>query len=85
MADYAVPLMPFDVPTQVVLQVPHSGRREDGFKPLPTIAINDLPRATVEALCAEFTSRVLTAYDNAARDRARRDQEEMETLAGMRR
>jgi hypothetical protein len=65
MAEYAIPLMPFDVPTKVKMMVPTSGRREDGFKPLPELNLSDLPRATVEQLCAEFTSAVMAAYDQA--------------------
>lgn len=68
MAVFPVQLTPFEVPTVVALQVPTSGRREDGMRPTPTININDLPRETVVQLCEEFATTMLARYNAHARD-----------------
>jgi hypothetical protein len=70
MANIAISLTPLEVPTIVVLQVPTSGNREDGFKPCPTIAINSLPHQTVIDLCSEFQATMLKRWEEAQRPRA---------------
>lgn len=74
MAMLPIPILPFEIPLVVVLQTPSSGRREDGFKPSPTVPISELPREVVVQMCAEFTSRVLTRYDQDTRQQSREDE-----------
>lgn len=62
MATYELEIQPFPVPETARLKMP-PGRREDGMRPVPELRLVDLPRSTLEAMCAEFTSRVLTVYD----------------------
>jgi hypothetical protein len=70
MATYPIEIQPFSVPDSVQLVLP-PGNRQDGLRPTPVLRLVDLPRSTIEAMCAEFTSRVLTKYEqqSAAADR----------------
>lgn len=65
MAQVSFPVVPFEVPTVVVIAMPSSGRREDGMRPLPTVPIAELPRETVEQMCADFTKTMLDRWDRA--------------------
>jgi hypothetical protein len=70
MATYPIEIQPFDVPESVRLVMP-PGRKQDGLRALPELRLVDLPRSTIEAMCDEFKSRVLTKYEqqSAAADR----------------
>lgn len=62
MATYPIEVQPFDVPESVRLVMP-PGRRQDGMRALPELRLSDLPRTTIEAMCAEFASRVITKFE----------------------
>lgn len=60
---YSTPIEPFPLPISVALNLPGSGKRQDGLQPSVTLKLSQLPRATVEALCMEFVEAVLAAHD----------------------
>jgi len=64
MATLNLSLKPFDVPTHVILDMP-PGRKQDGIQGLPTIALESLDEATLEALIEEFAANVMKAAGKA--------------------
>ena len=64
MAEIAQKLAPFQTPNFVrVVQPP--GQRQDGFKESPAIPLKDVPRETLEEMCADFRAEVMrkAGYD----------------------
>jgi hypothetical protein len=57
-------LKPFEVPTHVTIAMP-PGRKQDGMKPLPTLALEDLDEETLNSLIEEFAQAVMTAAGKA--------------------
>jgi hypothetical protein len=60
MATFQLPIVPFDVPTHVTLQLP-PGKREDGMRGPVVISLRDLSEETLMALLDEFNNAVLEA------------------------
>lgn len=60
MATINLKLRPFEVPTHVTVELP-AGRKQDGVKPAPTVALSELPDETLEALINEFAEAVMKA------------------------
>ena len=63
MATIALTLKPFPVPTEVVIEMPGTGVRQNGMKPLPTLKLNQLDVETAEALITEFAEAVMAAVN----------------------
>jgi hypothetical protein len=61
MATINFEIEPFPVPTGVTIKLPTSGKREDGMKPGPTLALTELSEETLASLCEEFTVAVFAA------------------------
>lgn len=57
MAKFEMEIMPFEVPVKVYLKTPPRNRQE-GLKQAPTVKISDLPKETLEELCAEFRRKI---------------------------
>jgi hypothetical protein len=72
---HTIPIRPFTTPTSVQFDMP-AGLRQDGFHSTPEIPLSELSRETVAALCAEFTSRVMTAFDQQRAAAARNAEDE---------
>lgn len=68
MATMRINIVPFPVPTGVVLQQP-PGRREDGFRPAQELPLSRLDRETVEQLCDEFKATVLQRWEESRVER----------------
>lgn len=64
MATFNTKLKPFEVPTHVTLDLP-AGKKEDGFKALPTLPLEALDEDTLNALIEEFALAVMTAAGKA--------------------
>ena len=60
MASINLQLQPFPVPSMVTIAMP-PGKRQDGMKPAPTMALNELPDEVLEALIEEFAANVMKA------------------------
>jgi hypothetical protein len=60
MATINLQLQPFPVPTHVTISMP-AGRKQDGIKPLPTLALTDLSDEVLSALIEEFATNVMKA------------------------
>lgn len=75
MATIPIEIQPFDVPESVSLVLP-PGLRQDGLRPTPMLRLIDLPRSTIEAMCDEFKSRLLTKYEHAAAAAVREDEDQ---------
>ena len=58
---HKVPLAPFDVPTEVVLNLETIRRAGQGINIKPMIPISSLTRETLEEMCDEFKNSVLIA------------------------
>lgn len=58
MATINLKLQPFSVPTHVTVELP-AGKRQDGIKPAPTLALSELPDEVLEALINEFVEAVM--------------------------
>lgn len=58
MATIALTLKPFTVPNFVLVETP-PGLRQDGAHQLPSIPLRDLPRETLEQLCAQFRESIM--------------------------
>ncbi len=58
MATLSLELVPFPVPNEVSIKMP-AGKRQDGMKPLPTLALEDLSTEALEALLSEFCEAVM--------------------------
>lgn len=54
-------ITPFTIPTEVLIQIPGSGKREDGMQQPITIKLSELDEETLAALCEEFTTSVFTS------------------------
>jgi hypothetical protein len=77
MATIPIEIQPFDVPDEVHLVLPPgSGLRQHGLRPTPSLRLIDLPRSTIEAMCDEFKSRLLTKYEHAAAAAVREDEDQ---------
>ena len=61
MAIISLKVKPFDVPTEVILDLPGTGRREDGMQALPKLKLNQIDAATLEALISEWAEAVMAA------------------------
>ena len=60
MATLPLKVKPFEVPDDVLLDMP-PGRKQDGPIGLPKIYLQDLPDETLEALISEFVEAVMKA------------------------
>lgn len=60
MASINLKLRPFEVPTHVTIEMP-AGKRQDGVKPLPALALSDLSDEALQALIEEFAENVMKA------------------------
>ena len=60
MASISLELQPFAVPTHVTVVMP-AGKRQDGVKPAPTLALSDLSDEVLAALIEEFAANVMKA------------------------
>ena len=58
MATIALTLKPFTVPNFVLVETPPV-LKQDGAQQLPSIPLRDLPRETLEQLCAQFREGVM--------------------------
>lgn len=58
MATIALTLKPFTVPNFVLVETP-PGLKQDGPQQLPSIPLRDLPRETLEQLCAQFRESIM--------------------------
>ena len=58
MATIALTLKPFTVPNFVLVETP-PGLKQDGAQQLPSIPLRDLPRETLEQLCAQFRESIM--------------------------
>lgn len=61
MATMSLKVKPFDVPTEVTLDLPGTGRREDGMQALPKLKLNQVDAATLEAMIGEWAEAVMAA------------------------
>ena len=61
MATMSLKVKPFDVPTEVTLDLPGTGRREDGMQVLPKLKLNQVDAATLSSMIDEWAEAVLTA------------------------
>lgn len=61
MASVSLQLKPFSVPSEVVIDLPGTGKREDGMKQLPTLKLNQLAPAELEAMISEWAEAVMAA------------------------
>lgn len=57
MANFPLPIAPFPVPNEVVLVVPPA-KREAGYRPSPTLALDQLSVEVLTELCRDFTRSV---------------------------
>lgn len=60
MATIKLQLQPFPVPTHVAIMLP-TGKKQDGAKPLPTLALSELSDEALEGLINEFAEAVMKA------------------------
>ena len=60
MASVQLELLPFPVPTGVIVKV-KPGRREDGFRPAPELKLTELSPVDLDAMCEEFRTAVFNA------------------------
>ena len=67
MASISVKLKPFPVPTEVVIELPGSGLKQDGMTKLPTLKLSELDVATAEAMIEEFATAVMNAVQPPAK------------------
>lgn len=58
MVTVTLKLEPFPVPTHVTVQMP-AGKRQEGMKQPPLLALSDLSDETLAALIEEFTENVM--------------------------
>lgn len=61
MASVSLQLKPFPVPSEVIIDLPGTGKREDGMKQLPTLKLNQLAPAELEAMISEWAEAVMAA------------------------
>jgi len=61
MASISLNLKPFDVPSEVTVNFPGSGNRQDGMQKLPTLKLNQLSQEALDALISEFAEAVMAA------------------------
>lgn len=64
---HEVELLPFQTPNYVIVAMP-SGRRQDGFKEAPKLALHELSQETLSKMCDQFREDVMrkAGYEVAA-------------------
>jgi len=60
MASIKIEIQPFPVPSHVTLVMP-VGKRQDGMKQAPTLALSELTDDALEVLIEEFATNVMAA------------------------
>ena len=62
MATIPLTIVPFKVPKTVNIQLPGTGKRQDGMRPPIELNIHELDLATVEQLISDFAEGVMAAH-----------------------
>jgi len=58
MTSIKLKITPFTVPSEVLIQIPGSGKREDGIQQPFAVDLSQLDEEILAALCEEFTTSV---------------------------
>lgn len=61
MVTISLKVKPFEVPTDVFIDLPGTGKREDGMQALPKLKLNQVDAATLEAMIGEWVEAVMAA------------------------
>jgi hypothetical protein len=75
MANIEFELQPFTVPNFVVVQVPTATFKQEGFKELPSLPLNQVPRKVLEQMCKDFTKAVMEKWEAGKPQKAVRTEE----------
>lgn len=62
MATVSLNLKPFPVPTEVLIDLPGTGKREDGMQLLPKLRLDQLSTSELEVMIAEWAEAVMEAH-----------------------
>ncbi len=57
------------VPNFVRIEIPHQGKKEDGFKELPTIAVGDLTDEQLDRLAHDWKIKLYEVANKQRKDR----------------